>query len=111
VMSRKGEKFDPVVVLHLASVIPATVIGTVVLFNKKGGSLLSSKTHVTRKQLLKLNFTYTGTSSHKFLGRMWVGLMASTSITSYFINEARPGKYSGIHGLSTFTLFSLVGGK
>ena len=69
------------IALHLTSVLPALVIGSVILFNAKG------------------------TLTHKRLGRIWLGLMLLTSIVSFFIRH--DGRFSWIHLLSLITLASL----
>ncbi len=48
-----------------------------------------------------------GTVSHRWLGRLWIGLMAVVASSSFWI--MRDG-YSWIHGLSVFTLITLVSG-
>lgn len=70
------------VTLHLVSVVPAMLLGIVVLANRKG------------------------TPVHKLMGRVWVGLMLFTSLTSFFIQVE--GSFSWIHILSVVTIFSLV---
>ena len=50
-----------------------------------------------------------GTSLHKFMGRVWVGLMLIVSFTSFFIHELNIwGKYSPIHLLSIWTIIAVV---
>ena len=50
-----------------------------------------------------------GTSLHKFMGRVWVGLMLIVSFTSFFIHELNLfGKYSPIHLLSIWTIIAVV---
>ena len=53
----------PPITLHLIAVVPALVIGTVVLFLEKG------------------------TPRHKALGRIWVALLLVASISSFWIFE------------------------
>lgn len=49
-----------------------------------------------------------GTPLHRWLGRLWVGLMALVALSSFFIHELRIwGRFSPIHLLSLFTLASL----
>lgn len=73
--------------LHVACAIVALVVGTLMLFWKKGTRL------------------------HKGLGRLWIGLMLGVSLTSFFITEIRLlGPYSPIHVLSLFTLVGLWSG-
>ena len=73
--------------LHAACAVLALTIGTLMLFWRKGTSL------------------------HKALGRLWIGLMLGVSLSSFFISEIRLlGPYSPIHILSLLTLFGLWGG-
>ena len=52
-----------------------------------------------------------GTPLHKLIGRIWVGLMAVVSLSSFFIYELKIwGNYSPIHLLSVWVLISLIGG-
>ena len=49
-----------------------------------------------------------GTLPHRTIGWIWVGLMASVSITAFFIHELRLwGIWSPIHLLAIFTLIML----
>ena len=50
-----------------------------------------------------------GTTRHRILGWIWVGLMTYVAASSFFISELRLwGAFSPIHLLSIWTLFSLV---
>ena len=50
-----------------------------------------------------------GTSLHKFMGRVWVGLMLIVSFTSFFIHKLNLwGKYSPIHLLSIWVIICVV---
>ena len=72
------------ILLHLSAALPAVAIGAAVLWRRKG------------------------TLSHRLLGRLWVGLMASTALSSFWIFEIRQGAgLSWIHALSAWTLVSL----
>ena len=52
-----------------------------------------------------------GTPLHKLIGRIWVGLMAVVSLSSFFIYELKIwGNYGPIHLLSIWVLISLIGG-
>lgn len=52
-----------------------------------------------------------GTVLHRWLGRLWVGLMALVALTSFFIHELKIwGLYSPIHLLSIWTLLALCWG-
>lgn len=73
--------------VHATSAILALLIGTLMLFWRKGTPL------------------------HKALGRVWIALMLGVSLSSFLISEIRLlGPYSPIHILSLFTLFGLWGG-
>ncbi len=73
--------------IHALSALAAMMLGTLVLFLRKGTRL------------------------HKALGRLWVAIMAVVALSSFLITEARMfGPYSFIHALSVLTLFSLAGG-
>ena len=70
--------------LHAIMAMIAIILGGIQLSMKKGGAI------------------------HKFLGRIWVGLMLIVAITSFFIHETKMwGDYSPIHLLSLWTIFSL----
>lgn len=75
---------SPVIQLHAWSAVAALVLGTLVLFLRKGTSL------------------------HKALGRIWLALMAVVALSSFFITEVRMfGPYSLIHALSVWTLIAM----
>ncbi len=67
---------------HLAAALAAAALALTVLLRRKG------------------------TTSHVLLGRIWVGLMVTVALGSFWIQ--RSGSLSWIHGLSAFTLFSLT---
>ena len=70
--------------LHAIMAIIAIILGGIQLSMKKGGAI------------------------HKFLGRIWVGIMMFVAITSFFIHEIKLwGAYSPIHLLSLWTIFIL----
>lgn len=75
-------EMTPAIWIHLLSIVPALIIGAVVLYKRKG------------------------THRHKILGRIWVGLMLVAAISSFWVMEIRDG-FSPIHLLSAYTLFSL----
>lgn len=75
-------QLDLPITIHLVTVLPALAIGAANLARKKG------------------------TSSHKFLGRIWVPLMLVASFTSFFIKS--DGTFSWIHLLSIVTIVSVV---
>lgn len=70
------------IVVHLGTVLPALLIGPVILVRTKGDWL------------------------HKLLGRTWVALMAITALTSFWI-RGPSGALGGIHILSALTLVAL----
>ena len=71
--------------IHVATVLPAAMLGAYLLAGRKG------------------------TQTHRLLGRVWVGLMAITAVSSFFIHEFRLiGPFSPIHLLSMVTLASCV---
>lgn len=73
--------------IHVFFAVSALIVGTLMLFWKKGTPL------------------------HKAMGRSWIVMMLVVSITSFFIHEIRLlGPYSPIHLLSMVTLFGLWGG-
>ena len=65
--------------IHVATVLPAAVIGVLLLSTAKGTRL------------------------HKVFGRLWVGLMTVTALASFFIHEI-----GGILGFSPIHLLSIV---
>jgi len=73
------------IAVHLATVVPAFLLGPVVLWRKKGDA------------------------RHRLLGRVWAGLMLITAIASAFIRAPGGGiagtGYSVIH---IFTLWTLI---
>ncbi|KDO34387.1 hypothetical protein SPRG_01523 [Saprolegnia parasitica CBS 223.65] len=70
--------------LHLAAVVPASIVGAVVLATKKG------------------------TKQHVLLGRIWTASMVATCLTSFGVTELVPsGSFSPVHALSVLTLASL----
>lgn len=83
-MERSGAITLPIIV-HLSTVIPAVLLGPVVLLRKKGDAL------------------------HRLLGRTWAVLMLVTAIASAFIHAPGGGilgtGYSPIH---FFTLWTLI---
>ncbi len=48
-----------------------------------------------------------GNRPHRWIGRVWVGAMYWTILSSFAIQELRPGRFSWIHGLSAFTFVTL----
>ncbi|MDH0613928.1 MULTISPECIES: DUF2306 domain-containing protein [unclassified Agrobacterium] len=71
--------------LHVATVIPAAIIGAVVLFSPKG------------------------TAFHRLLGKVWVVLMILTSFSTFFIHGLNVFYgFSPIHLLSIFTIYGCL---
>jgi uncharacterized membrane protein len=70
--------FTPVILAHLFTALGALVVGGIALALRKGSAL------------------------HKAFGRIWVGLMLSTTLISFGIQ--RSGSFSPIHILSVVTL-------
>lgn len=75
-------RLSPVIILHLATVIPAIPLGAFVLWSKKGNA------------------------RHKMLGKVWASLMLITAVTSLFIG--RPGTGLAGTGFSFIHIFSVV---
>ncbi|MEU7872236.1 DUF2306 domain-containing protein [Dactylosporangium sp. NPDC049140] len=48
-----------------------------------------------------------GDRPHRVAGRVWVGAMYFTIISSFFVKALNPGHFSWIHGLSAFTFVTL----
>jgi uncharacterized membrane protein len=48
-----------------------------------------------------------GDRLHKTAGRVWVGAMYGSIVSSFFIRALNPGHFSWIHGLSVFTFGTL----
>ncbi len=48
-----------------------------------------------------------GDRPHRWIGRVWVVAMYWTILSSFAIQELRPGRFSWIHGLSVFTFVTL----
>jgi uncharacterized membrane protein len=73
--------------LHVAAVLPAFALGTWVIFLSRKGSRY-----------------------HQLVGKVYLGFMVATSVTSFFIHERRPDSpvfgLSPIHLLAIFVLFA-----
>ena len=48
-----------------------------------------------------------GRAMHRTLGYVWVGAMAITAISSFFLQSINPGSFSLIHALSAWTMIVL----
>ena len=73
------------IIIHLVAALLALFLGAIVLFRRKG------------------------TTSHRLLGRVWVMLMITICLSSFFIQTIYPfGWFNFIHLLSVFSLAMLV---
>jgi uncharacterized membrane protein len=73
------------VLLHLATVVPALLLGPVILWRRKGDD------------------------AHRLLGRIWAGLMLVTAITSAFIRSPGAGiAGTGFSFIHIFTVWTLI---
>jgi uncharacterized membrane protein len=74
---------SPAIQFHVATVVPAALIGGIMLLMRKGTSL------------------------HRMAGRLWIALMVLTALSSFFIHEINlVGGFSPIHILSVMVLVS-----
>jgi uncharacterized membrane protein len=77
----------PLVYAHLATVLPAFVIGTYMMFSRKGSA------------------------SHRLMGKIYMGLMMATAVIALFITaEVGPqlfGHFGFIHLFSVLVLFAV----
>lgn len=48
-----------------------------------------------------------GDAAHLLIGRVWLAGMYFTAISSFWIQDLKPGSFSWIHGLSAFTIVTL----
>jgi uncharacterized membrane protein len=76
--------FTPAILVHMSAAFAALGLGTAIFVRRKG------------------------TFDHRMLGRVWVGLMALTALSSFLIKAN--GSFSWIHGLSVMVLVLLVRG-
>ncbi len=70
------------IAIHLGTVLPALVLGPVILTRRKGSA------------------------THRRLGFIWMGMMVTTAITSFWI-RSESGAFSGIHLFSIGTLIAV----
>lgn len=71
--------------IHVATVLPAAVLGAVLLARRKG------------------------TPAHRFFGKIWLVLMVATSFSTFFIHGLRTfGDFSPIHLLSVYVIAGSV---
>lgn len=70
---------------HVATVLPAAVLGAVLLARRKG------------------------TPAHRALGKIWLCLMVATSFSTFFIHDLKTvGDFSPIHLLSLYVILGSV---
>ncbi|MGK6312381.1 DUF2306 domain-containing protein [Neorhizobium sp. DT-125] len=69
--------------IHVAAVLPATLLGAYILLNRKGTAL------------------------HRLLGKIWMVLMVVTSLSSFFIHEL--DLFYGFSPIHLLSIFVLVG--
>ena len=75
----------PAILFHVATVVPAAFLGAWLLVAAKGTRL------------------------HRLAGRAWIGLMAATSLSTFFIHEIRlVGDFSPIHLISAYVLCGCI---
>lgn len=77
----------PAVQFHVATVLPAFVLGTWLLLASRKGS-----------------------PAHRAIGALYLLLMSLTALSTLFVHEIRPGGYSPIHLLIPLTLYGVIGG-
>ena len=80
-MNPPSYSWTPLIVAHAAAAGSAVLLGACVLLRRKGDAL------------------------HRLMGRVWVGLMLLTALSSFGIYRDH---FSWIHGLSVFTLVMLA---
>lgn len=73
--------FTPLIVVHIAAAVGAFVVGATVLALKRG------------------------TPTHRITGRVWVALMLTTALVSFWIRAT--GSFSWVHLLSAWMLVTL----
>ncbi len=76
----------PAIKIHLATVIPAFVIGTWLIF-----------------------FSTKGARWHRALGAVYLSLMTVTAIAAFFIRSINPGHLTLVHLFIPLTLFGVFG--
>jgi uncharacterized membrane protein len=73
------------IALHAVAATLAMVLGAVNLLRRRRGDL-----------------------AHRIIGRTWAGSMYFTAVSSFWIQEIRPGGFSWIHALSVLTIVTLT---
>lgn len=81
-----GKDANPWLLFHLFTIAPCLPLGGYLLLRPSKGDDL-----------------------HKILGKAWSYLMVVTSLSSFFLRH-KEGKFSWLHGLSCFTIFSVYRG-
>jgi uncharacterized membrane protein len=76
----------PAIKIHLATFLPAFVIGTWLIF-----------------------FSTKGARWHRALGAVYLALMTVTAVAAFFIRSINPGQLSLIHLFIPLTLFGVFG--
>jgi len=74
---------DAALAVHLATVIPAMPLGLHLFLARKGDA------------------------RHRALGRLWLGLMATTAVSTLFVKHLNPGSFSFVHLFSVLTLVTV----
>lgn len=69
--------------LHISTVIPAIPLGLYIFLTRKGGA------------------------RHRLLGKIWLGLMGTTALATFFIRNIGDGGLSWIHIFSVLTLIGI----
>lgn len=77
---------SPIMWAHLLTVLPALLIGTVVMVQRKG------------------------TTAHIFMGRAYMLLMLATAILSFWVRGLNGESLSPIHALSAWSIVSVIVG-
>src|SRR5262245_35826328 len=77
--------FTILIALHAVAATLAMVLGAVNLLRRRRGDL-----------------------PHRIIGRTWIVAMYFTAVSSFWIQEIRPGRFSWIHALSVLTIVTLT---
>lgn len=81
----ESSRFTLPIIVHLATALPAVLLGPAILLRRKGDAL------------------------HRLLGRIWVGLMLTTAVASAFIRAPGGGiAGTGFSFIHIFTVWTLV---
>lgn len=74
---------DAALLLHIGTVVPAIPLGLYIFLTRKGGA------------------------RHKLLGKVWLSLMGTTAIATFFIRNVGDGGLSWLHIFSVLTLIGI----